>query len=604
MNKSPTDTSAFTDALISRAIEYQHQGRLDQAESALRKALDQDPLHPDALHLLGLLEFKTDRRQDGLDKMRRSVELAARAASPTRNASLSYSLASALLTNGQYEEALAHYRRCVDLEPENGDAWQRLATSLCYLDRPEEAADSLTQALAKLPGHAECWLALSRIQKNMGMLTDAVTAARHAIEPAPQNPEAQVWLASLLLLTDRTEEATSLLASVISAHPRDVDAHFERAKLWIILGKFPEACAELETVLSLNQNFTHAYIRLASINKLQVGTPLQKTLENRVQSNTDTDPTAKRNIHFALGKAWESAGNYERAFGHFAAANQLRRASFHYSSEENRKRFEHIRSASDANFLARTARCGQLSTVPIFIVGMPRSGTSLVEQILSRHPQVHAGGELKLMSAALHHVLGPAYRHDPSGSVFELSDEGLRTVGHRYLADLNAIAPSTPHITDKLPGNFLRLGLIHILYPEARIVHCVRDARDTCVSLFTTLLSASHDYTSNLAELGAYYCEYLRLMQHWRHILPAGVLLDFRYEDLIEDTEKQVRRLLAHCGLSWDPACLQFTASKHPVRTASAYQVRKPIYHSSIGRWRHYKPYLHELFETLRDERL
>lgn len=594
MGETSIPKSSATVTLIAQAVSHQQRGQFTQAESLLRHVLESEPSQRDALHFLGLLEFQTGRVQSGLDNMRRSVK------QPQANAGFCYNFASALLSAHRGEEALVQYRRCLTLEPDNGDAWQGLAMSLSSQERPEEAVDALMQALAKQPGHRGCWLTLSLIQENLGFLPEAVAAARHALQLAPKDPEIQVRLASLLLLVDRYQEAERLLNAALAANPGLADAHFQNANLLMSLGKFPEARAELETVVSLDPDYSEAYIRLATIGGLRVGTALQQKLETRVETAPNDELPAKLNIRFALGKVWQSAGDYQRAFQHFDTGNRLRRASLTYSSAENHEHFGRIRTTYGAEFMARAVACGQPTTVPIFIVGMARSGTSLVEQILSRHPQVHAGGELKLLAAALYRRLGAGYRQDPERSVTELQDADLRLIGQRYLADMQVLSPASSHITDKMPGHFLRLGLIHVLYPQARIVHCCRDARDNCVSLYTTLFNSGHEYTSDLTELGEYYCEYSKLMHHWRSVLPGDTLLDVRYEDMVEDTKSQVRRLLAHCRLDWDPACLDFSSSKRTVRTASVYQVRQSVYKSSIGRWRHYEPHLTPLLAALK----
>ncbi|MGH8278157.1 MAG: tetratricopeptide repeat-containing sulfotransferase family protein [Gammaproteobacteria bacterium] len=587
----PTSTPIVE--LIGRAISEQQRGRFTRAEPLFNEVLRREPAQPDALHFLGLLEFQTGRSQSGLEKMRRSVQLA------PRNAGFAHNLASALLSSELGAEAIDQYHHCLELEPGNADACQGLAMALSLMQRPVDAVSVLLEALGKHSGHRGCWMTLSIIQENMGMMAEAVSAARHALKIAPQDTETQVRLATLLLLVDRYAEAGRLLDATIAAAPRSAAAHFQRANLCMSLGQFADAQRELETVLALDDDYTEAYLRLSTMGRLPAGGELQKKLEARHESREREDVGAKLNIEFALGKSWQNAHDYARAFQHYAAGHALRRTTLSYSSALNHEKFQRIRAANSPEFLQRAARCGLESSVPIFIVGMARSGTSLVEQILSRHPEVHAGGELKLLLAALSRTLGAAYNEEPENSVAGLDDAQLRRIGLRSLADMQALAPGVAHITDKMPGNFLRLGLIHVLYPQARILHCYRDPRDNCVSLYTTLLDSDFGYTSDLKELGEYYCEYHALMQYWHKVLPVGTLLNVSYEDMVADTETQVRRILAHCRLEWSPACLDFTGSQRPVRTASVYQVRQPVYHSSVGRWKHYKPFLAPLLTAL-----
>lgn len=597
MKDAPARTSGTATAAdkIAQAIGLQQRGRFNDAERLFNSVLLSDPRQPDVLHFLGLLEFQTNRTESGLDKMRQSILLV------PGNAGFRYNFASALLAAGRFQEALSEFKDCQALEPENADVSQGLAMALSSQAQPDEAVQVLLGALAKHPRHRGCWLTLSIIQENLWLLPEAIAAARHALQIAPADPEIQTRLAALLQAQSHPQESLKLLDAALLRSPKLAEAHYRRGDTLMSLGEFAEAKAEFEKAVALDQDISEAYIGLATIGQLRVGTPLQEKIEARITQEQDTPLEAKLNIRFALGQAWQSAHDYERAFQHFAAGNRLRRASLNYSTDEERAHFEQIAATYDQRFLERATTCGLPSTAPIFIVGMARSGTSLVEQILSRHPQVHAGGELKILPAWLRRRLGPVYSKDQICSAAALSDTDLALIGRQCLADMQALAPEARHITDKLPGNFLRLALIYVLYPNARFIHCYRDARDNCVSQFTTLFGTGHAYTSDLTELGDYYCMYLSLMQHWRDILPQGSLLDVRYEDVVENTEVQARRLLDHCRLDWDPACLDFNASTRQVHTASVFQVRQPLYHHSIGRWRHYEPYLSPLLAALKN---
>ncbi|MGH8399237.1 MAG: tetratricopeptide repeat-containing sulfotransferase family protein, partial [Gammaproteobacteria bacterium] len=558
-----------------------------------RAALQRAPARPDALQFLGLLEFQSGRIQSGLAMMRKSVRLA-----PT-NSQFLYNLASATLSMGNGAGALPQFRRCLELQPNDGDAHQGLALTLLSLQMPHQALSVLEEGLARSPTHHGCWMTLCAITENIGMLSEAVAAARHALELLPGDADTQMRLATLLLLEDRPKEAGHWLDKVIAAAPGRADAHFQRANLFTFLGQFAAARTELAAVLAIDPDYTEAYLLLSTLGGLPVGTDLQRKLEARVETQSGDPPAAQLNLRFALGKAWEDAGDYARAFHHFSSGNRLRRTVIEYSSAKNWQRFRRVRTSTGAQFLTRSANCGSESRLPMFIIGMPRSGTSLVEQVLSRHPRVHAGGELRFLAASLGRTLGASYHEDPEHSVTQLDDTQLRMIGDRCLADMHELAPQSAYVTDKLPANFLRLGLIHVLYPHAHILHCYRDPRDNCVSLFTTLFNTEFGYTSDLQELGEYYCEYYHLMRHWHNVLPPDAVLDVCYEDMVVDTESQVRRILDYCGLDWDPACLDFTRSARPVRTASAYQIRQPVYNSAVGRWKHYEPYIAPLLSAL-----
>jgi hypothetical protein len=248
----------------------------------------------------------------------------------------------------------------------------------------------------------------------------------------------------------------------------------------------------------------------------------------------------------------------------------------------------------------KRARDGDPSHLPIFVIGMPRSGTTLVEQILASHPLVHGAGELKVLDDIAGSVRDDGGTGIPFPEFVAAADgTALRQVGARYVAELKKFSPDTRRVTDKMPSNFFFAGLIHLALPNAPIIHTVRDPVDTCMSCFSKLFTAQQDHTYDLAELGRYHRRYQRLMAHWREVLPGGRILEVRYEDVVADLEGQARRIIAHCGLDWDPRCLAFHETARPVRTASATQVRQPIYTSAVGRARVYEQFLGPLLKEL-----
>jgi hypothetical protein len=254
---------------------------------------------------------------------------------------------------------------------------------------------------------------------------------------------------------------------------------------------------------------------------------------------------------------------------------------------------ERTRALFSAEVMRARAGCGDPSEVPVFIFGMPRSGTTLVEQILASHPRVHGAGELSEFETAVAGLAGPA------GPPPDIGAAELRRIGADYLARVVPLAPGAARITDKMPVNFRFAGLIHLALPNARLIHVRRDPVDTCLSCFSILFGGDQPHTYDLAELGRYYRAYDRLMQHWRKVLPPGVMLEVQYEALVQDFETQARRILAHCALEWDEACREFYHTRRPIHTASSVQVRQPIYRSSIGRNRPPKEMLAPLLEAL-----
>jgi len=301
-------------------------------------------------------------------------------------------------------------------------------------------------------------------------------------------------------------------------------------------------------------------------------------------------------IHFALAKALEESGDYGRAFAHLRKGNEMKRARIQYDEAAALGFFKRISAVFDPGLFNRLQGSGDRSPVPVFVLGMPRSGSTLIEQILASHPQIHGAGELPHPSSAAHAIpfLFPE-------SVLSLDTEALARIGQSYVSQLPALEHGQLLTVNKLPNNFLYLGLIRLILPNARIIHTVRNPLDTSLSCYSTLFTAGQHFSYEMRELGRYYRGYSELMVHWRSLLPADAMLDVAYEDVVDDLEGQARRLIDYCGLRWDDRCLSFHKTRRPVHTASAVQVRQPLFRTSIDRWRRFESELGPLFEELGD---
>lgn len=301
-----------------------------------------------------------------------------------------------------------------------------------------------------------------------------------------------------------------------------------------------------------------------------------------------------------MAKAYDDLGRYDEAFACMREGNALKRERIAYDETRTLESFDRICSTFDRKLLAKAD--GFSSSLPVFVVGMPRSGTTLIEQILASHPGVHGAGELadfNWLVDQLPGIGGNIFRYPEDAAT--LSADQLAALGKAYAERQRQRAPGAARVTDKMPANFLFLGLIHLALPEAHIVHVLRDPRDTCLSCYSKLFTAEQNFSYELGELGRYYRKYAELMAHWRDVLPPGRMLEIRYEDVIADLETSARQIVDHCGLDWHPNCIAFHEAKRPVRTASASQVRRPIYRSSEGRWRAYQDHLGPLFAALDD---
>jgi tetratricopeptide (TPR) repeat protein len=366
----------------------------------------------------------------------------------------------------------------------------------------------------------------------------------------------------------------------------------------LALGRLLEGRAALEQAIRLAPRNAKFQRDLSEISHFAIGDARLVGMERLAQDTASLSIDDRIELHFALGKAYEDLGRHAEAFRQWLDGNALKRKQIAYDEAGALEALDGMRTAFTSDMLRTRQDVGQPSAAPVFIVGMPRSGTTLVEQILAGHPQVFGGGELPHFIAAVNEMRA-AFGGNFSQLVSQMTDADFRNLGARYLAETAQLAPGAARITDKMPTNFVFAGFIHLALPNATIIHAVRDPVDTCLSCFSKLFVAKQNHTFDLAELGRYYRHYQALMAHWHSIMPTGRILDVRYEDVVADLEGQAHRIITHCGLEWDPRCLAFHQTERPVRTASAVQVRQPIYNKSVGRWRVHEPFLAPLLAEL-----
>jgi tetratricopeptide (TPR) repeat protein len=439
----------------------------------------------------------------------------------------------------------------------------------------------------------------------LGQFDAAMAAYRHAIALKPDYPEALCNWAAAHYCLDQLDEAEAKCRQAIAVNADCAAAHHNLALILKEKGRLREAQQAEKRAIRLAPRNTSYYEHLAGMRTFKPGDRYMKALQRLAADCSSMSAADQVHLHFALAKAFSDSGQSSRAFAQLLAGNKLKRQLTDYDEAATLARMERTREVFTPDFLTRHRGSGVPSRLPVFIIGMPRSGSTLIEQILASHPEVFGAGELTLLDQ----VTGAMCNALPGTPPFPamasaMSAEHFRALGATYLDKLVQRAPNAARIVDKMPGNFLFAGLIHLALPDATIIHAVRDPIDTCVSCFSILFK-KQDQTYDLAELGRYYRHYQALMAHWRRVLPPERFIELRYEDLVTDVEGAARRIVAHCGLTWDARCLDFHRTERAVRTASATQVRQPIYKSSIGRWREYEallaPLLAELAPILSD---
>lgn len=468
------------------------------------------------------------------------------------------------------------------------------------MHRLQPAKDHLKQAVALDPQRADYRMQLARALARDRSMKEAVEAADQALAMAPQEVGILDALGVIYTQANAHAKAVDLFRRVARIMPSRAGYRFNLATSLTFAGNFEDAEQEYEACIGIDPAFWKAHLGLS-----QLGTWSQP--RNHIQRLESLLPRAAGNddgsmyLNLALAKEYEDLQQFERAFGHLSRGKAAKRASRNYSSARDEELFDAIASGFPAPGLPTQ---GYASEEPIFIVGMPRSGTTLVERILSSHPAVHSSGELQNFGVCLKRESGSRtpYLLDPD-TIARSGDNDWRRLGEAYVESTRPDTGHTPHFIDKLPHNFLYVGAIARALPHARIVHLRRDPIDTCLSNFRQLFALTspyYDYSFDLMDTGRYYLMYERLMQHWHRVLP-GRILDVRYEDLVEFQDAQTRRMLEFCGLPWDEACLRFEDNAAPVATASAVQVRNPMNSGSVRRWKKYEGQLGQLIALLQD---
>jgi tetratricopeptide (TPR) repeat protein len=503
---------------------------------------------------------------------------------------------------GDFLQAEAAYRQALAVHPHDAEVHFRMAMVLMSLSRPEEAARHLREAVRLRPESPEPWNNLGNVLFLQGKFPEAVDCYRNAVRLRPSYAEACQNLGNALREDDRVSEGLTWYRESVRLRPDNLKYRMNLAAALLETGGAQEA-----------EDHLREYIRLLP------GAPrvLSTLIANDLYSNTDPGPAEIRlrlddptlppldraHLHFTLAHLLDRAGHPEDALQHFEETNRIRRDLVRGTPDEF-KCAEHSRMVDDLialfgpEWFERFRGIGVDAEELVFVVGMPRSGSSLVEQILSHHPEVAGAGELRdvpRMVEALPSRLGSAVQYPNCLSAIEPAM--IRACAQEYVSRVRELAGPARRITDKMLVNFLHLGLIAILFPKARIIHCRRDPLDTCVSCFVQIFRGL-SFTLDLEDLGRYYRDYERLMNHWRVVLPLQ-MTEIVYEELVADVERGTRQLLDFCELPWDERCLRFYENPRTVRTVSKFQVRRPVYTTSIGRWRRYADRLAPLLQTL-----
>jgi tetratricopeptide (TPR) repeat protein len=568
-------------------------GRHGEAIDCFIKAVQINPGYADAHNNLGNIFRELGRYDEAHQHYRKALELRPSQAEAHSN------LADLLNVLGKTQEALAEARRAIALNPQYAEAYVNAAAITLTAGEPEEALRWLDRLATFAPDHPGGLLARARALLECDRPKEALEAARRAVTVTPESGEAANALGQVLAELDQSEEALAMFerAAMLPA-PQPEDALINKGILLMQIDRNSEALAAYDEALAINHASARALFNRVGIRSNVTDDPDIARMESLLASGAVESNDNKIMLHFTLGKSWLDAGDGDRAFAHLAEGNRLKRKSIIYDPDAMERRFAQIAESFNPGLMARFADAGDAADVPVFVLGMPRSGTTLIEQILASHPDVHGAGELRTLNALVKHAAKTGLQDFPV-MMASIHPQSLAALGRSYADHVRSLAPTKKLVVDKMPGNFHYAGLIHLILPNARIIHCRRDAADTGLSCYATLFAGGQEFTYDLTELGRYHRNYEALMAHWRALLPSSRFLEVQYEDVVDALEPQARRMIAFLGLEWDEACLAFHDTQRQIHTASLNQVRQPIYRSSIGRWKHYANHLRPLLDGL-----
>ena len=580
--------------LIDQALAAHGAGDLDQAEHLYRRILAADARDFDALHMLGIV-FAQRQQFEEAERLIGSAMMVDRKVAPCL-----HHYGNVLSMLARYEDAVKVYDEALLLALFSAPIYSDRGNAKRALGQTEEAVASYNQALSLNPNFADALDNLAQALIELRRHDEADGVLRRALALNADDPYAVKLTGHLAFVRGNLDAAVAYSRRALTLKPDQGDAYHTMANALRELGHLDEAREAYVKSVELQPGSAAFYFGLSSCTIFSPGDRHLAAMESIAAKATGLSHLDRIYLGFALGKAYADVKDNRRSFEHLLAANAGKRATLDYNERAIFAIFDRIEQIFTPELMASKSRGGELSRRPIFIVGMPRSGTTLIEQLLASHPAVYGAGELPTLRdvAQSVQIAGNVARYP--AYVPDLDTAALRSIGANYVTRAGALAPDDRRITDKMPSNFQFVGLIHLALPNAVIIHAVRDPTDTCISCFANLFKINEQsYAYDLGELGRYFMRYRRLMDHWRRTLPAGRILDVRYEDVVDNLEGQARRIVAHCGLPWDEQCLSFHRTQRPIRTASAVQVREPIYRSAVGRWRVYADYLGPLLTEL-----
>ena len=646
---------------LDLAVHHHTAGRLPVAEGMYHQILKSTPNQPVALHLLGLIAHQAGQNESAVEFITKALAQnpdyaeahnnhgrVLRALGRLDDAVASYNMALAIQPDffeaynnlgivlralGKLDDAAASYQKAIALKPDYAVAHTNLGNALKDLGKPDEAVASYRKAITIMPGYAEAYCNLGSVLndlgkaeaaaachlkalglepdyamahfnlgnalQDLGKLDDAEASYLKALALKPDYAKAHNNLGTALQKSGKLDEAQAGYLKALALNPDYAEAATNLGTALQNLGKLDEAQARYRQALDINPDLAEAHRHLANVKNFSDYDNDIKAMES-AYAMPGLGDEQRMHLAFGLGKAFEDLRQFEKAFGFFLTGNSIKRGTYDYPIDDVEKSFANLKNIFSKDLFAKHQPATSSDESPIFVLGMLRSGTTLVEQILASHPHVHGTGELDYLNRIVVSKFSNINDAKFNVRVNQATAAHFSDAGGKYISMIRERSATARFITNKLPINFRLIGMIRLMLPNAKIIHCRRDKRDTCLSIFKNYFASDrHYYAYDLGELGQYYNLYRDLMDHWHRVLP-DFIYHIQYEDLVADQEGESRALLEHCGLEWDDACLEFHRADRPVHTASSVQVHRPIYKESVQSWKRYENWLSPLFETLR----
>ena len=552
----------------------------------------------------------------------------------TTEASIHANLGNCLLNRGEFDKALECFQAALQLNRSQPEVLYHASKALHAMCQTREAISALREAILLNPNESKYYTALGECLHREDKFDAAEHVYRRAMVIDPYNASVLNGLANVLTSKRQFAESIQYYQRAVSLEGTNLDVRLNLAHALVEIGDLDEAWRQCELIVEADPDYVGPYLCMGTIKRImgsgeeaaelfrtairrnpRVGYCYRQLTSAKTLTQDDPEiPEMKRlladdrlanservELHFALGKAYEDLQEYDLSFEHLAKANRMHRDRLNFDVSMHMKLMSRVTSIFSEDFIRNpNLPFGSGSECPVFIVGVPRSGTTLVEQIIASHPQAAAGGEtgalIDVVTTELPKIIGLGIEFPECSRAIRSPD--AKQIASMYLERLTEHTPHARRVTDKLPLNFILVGIISILFPQAKIIHCRRDPVDTCLSCFFQMFANGHEYTYDLIEMGRWYQAYEAMMSHWRQVLPDR-MLEIQYEDLVANQEAKTRKIVDHIGLPWDDRCLSYYENRQPVQTASNVQVKQPIFTTSIGRSEPYKKHLQPLLQAL-----